>query len=267
MSYSEEDDFREKDNIVAAIRHWMDHASIDPQHVRALEIGGSGGLLAGLLAQEVDHVTCTDVVNWNSLYDGCFPKLLKDKFERNGRAFEYSNIEFLFGDAQNLVYRDNLFDLVFSLNAFEHIPSPIVALREIMRVTRPSGLIYLTFDPVWTADSGSHFLHYIQEPWGHLIHDDAQIASIMTRNGASANEVESYLNDMNRLPVSYYRDNFLNVISENGGSILYSNSWSGTTDPSYADHPNLVRASEKMEMVTEDLLVRGFCFVIKKGYL
>lgn len=265
MSYSEADDFIEKENTLAAIRHWLGVVAIPAQGLRALEIGGSGGMLAGLLAKDAAHVTCTDVVDWNSRYDGCFPKLLKDKFERNGKPFSYSNIEFVYGDAQNLVYRDDLFDLVFSLNVFEHIPSPVAALREAIRVARPGGLIYLNFDPVWTADSGSHFLHRIDEPWAHLLKTDAEIAQIMERNGASPEEIMSFRNDMNRLPAAYYRDNFPQVVAETGAKLLYQTSWSGTTDPAFERHPNLALASTAIGSPLPDLLVRGYCFVIQKG--
>lgn len=265
MTYVEMDDFTEKEQVVTAIKYWLNEAGVALRGARALEIGGSGGLLAGLIARDVEHVTCTDVVDWNGQYDGCFPKLLKEKFERNGRLFNYGAVEFVFGDAQNLVYRDNLFDFVFSLNVFEHVPSPVAALKEAIRVTRPGGVIYLSFDPVWTADSGSHFLHRIGEPWAHLVKDDGEISAAMARGGASPDEIQSYRRDMNRLPVAYYRDNFPQVVEDQGARLLHQASWSGTADPSYVSHPNLVAAAALLGASTDDLLVRGFSFVIQKG--
>ena len=264
MSYSELDDFLEKDTIVDAIQHWLNELQLDASQVRALEIGGSGGLLAGLLANRFAHIICTDIVDWNTAYDGVFPSLLKQKFERNGRALDYAKIEFAYADAQNLRYKDNAFDVVFSLNTFEHIPSPTLALREIIRVTRPGGLIYLSFDPVWTADSGSHFLHHIGEPWAHLLHEDDYIATMMARGGASEAEIASYRNDMNRLPASYYRDNVVRWAQECGASVIYQNSWSGVVDQAHADHPNLELVSQLHQIPREELMIRGFCFVFKK---
>lgn len=264
MSYSELDDFLEKDNIVRAIEHWLNELQIDATMARALEIGGSGGLLAGMLTERFAHVICTDVVDWNSRYDGVFPQLLKQKFERNGRAFDYSRIEFAFGDAQNLVYKDNAFDVVFSLNTFEHIPEPAEALREVIRVTRPGGLIYLSFDPVWTADSGSHFLHHIGEPWAHLLHGDDYIAMMMSRSGATESEILSYRNDMNRLSASFYRSTMVKLAKECGASVVYENTWSGVVDEAHMIHPNLDLAAHQLDVSRDELLVRGFCFVFKK---
>lgn len=70
-----------------------------------------------------------------------------------------AKIEFHAVDTTNMIYHDGLFDLVVSFNAMEHIPDPEAALRKMIRVTRPGGLIYITFDPMWTSDSGSHFYH------------------------------------------------------------------------------------------------------------
>ena len=208
---------------------------------------------------------CTDVADWNERHDGQFAHLLKDKFNRNARPFDYGKIEFAYGDAQDLIYKDNAFDLVFSLNTFEHIPSPAAALREALRVTRPGGLIYLSFDPVWTADSGSHFLHYIGAPWAHLLQGDDYIVKVMARNGASQSEIDSYLNDMNRLPASFYQNNMVALAEGLGATTIYQNSWSGTVDTSHDSHPNLDLAVQLLGVPKEELMIRGFCFVFTKG--
>ena len=49
------------------------------------------------------------------------------------------NCSFFTMDAQQLLFRDGLFDFVFSLNAFEHIPNLDSRLQEISRVLKPGG--------------------------------------------------------------------------------------------------------------------------------
>ena len=264
MSYSEEMDFQEKEATVNAIRSCLGAKTEMLRCARALEVGGSGGILAGLLSNEVSHVISTDIDDISVKYDGQFPHLLKAKFQRNGRFVDLGKLEFLWADAQTLPFRDGLFQFVFSLNAFEHIPDPLAALSEAIRVTSPGGLIYIRFDPVWTADSGSHFLHRIGAPWEHLISSDAEVGAIMADNGASDDEIYSYKNHMNRLPASFYRDNFPSVVRRSGATILHHESYAGCVDGSHLKHPNLAIAAEQLNCDISDLLVRSFEFLIQR---
>lgn len=264
QGYSEEADFAEKERVLADIEHWLPVGNHKTGEVRALEIGGAGALLSGLFASRQGHVICTDVADWNSQYSGEFLKLVSEKFQRNHRAFDISKLQLLMADAQDLCFRDGYFDVVFSLNAFEHIPDPLVALAEAIRVTRSGGLIYISFDPVWTADSGSHFLHRISEPWAHLLTSDREMATIMSTNGASSDEIDSYFHHMNRLGAAFYRDNFPEVIAQCGAKIIHQQSWSGVVEPDHLHHENLATAAHRMEAPVEDLLVRGFQFVMIK---
>lgn len=263
MTYNESGDFDEKRKFMADLLQMLAMQDIDPSAWRSLEVGGEGGILAGLMAREVSQVISTDIVPVQEVHDGAFSAMLADKFRRNGEDFPLSKVEFLRADAQCLPFREDWFDFCFSQNAFEHIPDPEMALREAARVTRPGGYIYLMFDPLWTADSGSHFLHRIGEPWLHLLADDEQIAERMRSNGGDESEIESYRNHMNRRPISYYREMFPRVFDELGARILIHHEWSGCVDQSYGDHPNLGAASEKLGIAKEDLLVRGLRYLIQ----
>lgn len=265
VEYSEALDFAEKIEALNEISAWL--APIDQfgTEFKALEIGGSGGILAGLFASRHGPVTCTDIVDWDSKYDGMALKLLRDKFSRNGHELPIDRMKYIPADAQELLFRDAWFDVVFSLNVFEHIPDPALAVREVVRVTKTGGLIYLRFDPVWTADSGSHFIHRIGEPWAHLLYDDDQIAERMRLNGASEDEVIAYRQDMNRLPAAYYGKEFLAIADELNCEVLDYSSWSGVADDSYLNHPYLAAAAESLQIPSSDLLIRGFRFVLRKN--
>lgn len=53
-------------------------------------------------------------------------------------------VTFLQGDAQNLPFADDSFDLVISCETIEHVPDAPKALREMRRVSRPGGKLFLT---------------------------------------------------------------------------------------------------------------------------
>ena len=260
--YSESNDFSEKDAIFSEMvklvslfsgKKWSDLI----ERGFALEIGGSGGLLAGIVSETARRVICTDVVDTQMQYGGEFPKLLKEKFKRNGRDLNLEKIEFQVGDAQSLNYRDNLFDIVFSQNAFEHIPNPKAAICEALRVLKPGGILYVTFDPVWTADSGSHFLEFVKEPWLHLLLTDDEFCRRMAQNGAQEWQLASYRSDMNRLPCSFYRQE-LPLLLKSLATKFEFEEWSGCVDNSYLGHANLEKSARKLNCHPNDLLIRGF---------
>lgn len=263
MSYAEQVDFDDKRKCIDDFFDILRPFDRDTSEWRALEVGGEDGMLAGLMAEHVAHVTGTDIVNFELTYRGNWLPLLRRKFLRNGEVLPLNKVEFLKADAQQLPFRGDWFDFCFSNNAFEHIPDPEKALREIVRVTRSGGLIYLMFDPLWTADSGSHFLHYIGEPWVHLIENDEQIADRMAAAGASENEIGSYRNHMNRLPVAYYREMFTRVCSELDVKILIRHEWSGCVEENFAKHPNLNAAASALGVSRDELLVRGLRFLLE----
>lgn len=262
-NYTESPDFAEKRKYIDDFFDMLQPFDRDARTWRTLEVGGEGGILGGLMAARVAHLISTDIVNSQSFYNGELVSLLKEKFARNEEKLPLDKLEFLTADAQNLPFRDDWFDFCFSQNAFEHIPDPEQALREIVRVTRPSGLIYLMFDPLWTADSGSHFLHFIGEPWAHLIETDEQIAQRMRVAGATSPEIDSYRTHMNRRSVNYYREMFTQVTDELGVKILIRHEWSACVDPAFVDHPNLISAATAHGLPTEDLLVRGQRFLLE----
>jgi len=50
-------------------------------------------------------------------------------------------VEFVRGDAENLPYADETFDAVWSSGSIEYWPSPVEALAEARRVTKPGGRV------------------------------------------------------------------------------------------------------------------------------
>jgi 2-polyprenyl-3-methyl-5-hydroxy-6-metoxy-1,4-benzoquinol methylase len=57
------------------------------------------------------------------------------------------------------------FDVVLSLNAFEHFPEPEKNLAEMVSALKPGGKIMLTFGPPWFAPYGPHMYFMTLLPW------------------------------------------------------------------------------------------------------
>lgn len=271
MTYSAESDFREKtefiDGMVSCIEATMGASasfSGEASSWNVLELGGSGGILAGMLSGQFKRVICIDIKDQHKQYAGEFGSLLKGKFRSAGRDFDLGKVEFQMASAMDLPYKDALFDCVYSCNAFEHIPGPIVALREALRVVKPGGFIYLSFGPIWTAYSGSHFIHLISEPWRHLLVSQAQYCQDLLDAGGTREQVSDFVYGLNRKPASLYRDRFPKELQDEGVAEFKMFSWEDKEEPHHQNHPNKMRAAQALDIAPDDLLIHGFSFVIKR---
>jgi SAM-dependent methyltransferase len=79
-----------------------------------------------------------------------------------GKSFAESgnlqNIEWRVADIQALPWPDNSFDTAISCETIEHVPSPRTAVRELARVLRPGGKLFLTV-PNYFSMLGVHRLY------------------------------------------------------------------------------------------------------------
>lgn len=67
------------------------------------------------------------------------------------------------GSALDLPVRDEAVDVCFSSNVLEHVPDPWRMAAEMVRVTRPGGVVYLAFTN-WLSPWGGHET----SPWHYL---------------------------------------------------------------------------------------------------
>lgn len=68
------------------------------------------------------------------------------------------------GDGTRMPFADGTFDVVYSSNVAEHVPDPEALAEEMLRVTRPGGLVVLSYT-VWLGPFGGHetglWQHYV----------------------------------------------------------------------------------------------------------
>jgi len=67
---------------------------------------------------------------------------------------------FIYGDALALPFAGDSFPLVFCASLIEHIAQPRELLREIRRILRPGGVVYLSFPPFYSPVGGHQFKPY-----------------------------------------------------------------------------------------------------------
>jgi SAM-dependent methyltransferase len=74
--------------------------------------------------------------------------------------------------AEEINFADASFDVVYALAVFQHLAHPEEVIRQMVRVLRPGGLLYLDFI-LYTSQTGSHDLRLLESPpsvplWAHL---------------------------------------------------------------------------------------------------
>lgn len=81
------------------------------------------------------------------------------------------------GDALRLPFADGSVDVVFSSNMWEHVPDPEAVADELLRVTRPGGVLFLSYTN-WLSPWGGHET----SPW-HWLGGERAIARYERTHG------------------------------------------------------------------------------------
>ncbi|MBO1855154.1 class I SAM-dependent methyltransferase [Burkholderia cenocepacia] len=262
--YNEGRDFEEhRFQVQEALRVLEQSGYVPSNRHSVLDIGGGQGMHAGFLSESFAKVVCADIIDYTSLYSGEFYSLILAKYSRNGLALDGRKLQFVTSDAMNLIFRDNWFDCCVSFNAFEHIPDPGKALAEIIRVTKKGALSYITFDPIWTCDTGGHFFHRVPQPWAHLLMSDEQYVQHMLQAGADKDEIGDYCHAMNRWRYSRFLDAFEKMVAKKRMEIVFHDEYSAVADESHKSHVNFEAALEKGYSCNE-LMLRRIRWVVRK---
>jgi 2-polyprenyl-3-methyl-5-hydroxy-6-metoxy-1,4-benzoquinol methylase len=103
------------------------------QGKRVLEVACGRGGFAKLLASRGAVVSGADFSE----------TALRIAWKRHRRE-QHGYLDLTQADAEKLPYADGSFDTIISCETIEHLPDPLSALREMARVCRPGGFLYLT---------------------------------------------------------------------------------------------------------------------------
>lgn len=261
MVYSESADIAQHRTEFDQLRDVIDALGLSVSgYCRGIDIGGGLGMHAPWLLEMCERLFVTDVVPYSALHEGALFRLIVEKFARNSTPFAYQKVEFHQVDAQDLMYKDGYFDLVYSINAMEHIPDPRKAMAEIMRVTQPNGLVVLQFDPLWNSAFGHHLWHLGLEPWAHLLDTEAAFIERIGAAGGKPEDIEVYLGGTNRRPYSCYRE-IIDSLGTEHFKFKHVDWWAKDVgEEAQSSHPNYARCL-KAGFGREELLTRGMRFI------
>lgn len=98
--------------------------------MKVLDAGCGEGTLSIMMAKKGAFVTGCDISKPNI-----------DNAVTHAKKNNLSNINFVLGDAENLPFSDNEFDLVVSSHVLEHLPDFDKGLKEVMRVSKKRAVV------------------------------------------------------------------------------------------------------------------------------
>lgn len=110
-----------------------------------LDVGG-GSSFSYYMAEQVKEVYVLDI-----------DQKVGDELEQIKECTRrFKNMQFQLGDARNLPFADNLFDVTTCISVLEHMDDKnlILALSEMMRVTKPTGVVIVTLDVQLDGSAG-----------------------------------------------------------------------------------------------------------------
>lgn len=116
---------RKAKTMVAVLEDYLKQPLSD---CRLLNVGGSAGIIDNFLADHFSSVIGVDIDK---------PAVMH---ARNNYAKQ--NLEFQIGDALNMAFPDNVFDVVICSQVYEHVIDAQQMMDEIFRVLVPGGVCY-----------------------------------------------------------------------------------------------------------------------------
>jgi len=123
--------------------HWLNYFLFEPSHRllvkelasvppgRVLDVGCGTGELANRLARRGWQVIGLDL---------CGPMLHRARFKLNGYA---GSVRLTVADSEHVPFADAAFDVVTCANSFHHYPHQEAVIRELRRVLKPGGELFL----------------------------------------------------------------------------------------------------------------------------
>jgi SAM-dependent methyltransferase len=136
---------------------------------RALDFGcGDGAMALGVASRTDAQIDGVDLYeSFNALPSLCKKNLGRDALPANLALHRVD-------EGRPLPFRAGSFDLSYSWSVFEHLPDPRSVLEELHRVTARGGLLFIQIEPLFHGPFGSHLRRLIDEPWAHLLEDEAE---------------------------------------------------------------------------------------------
>lgn len=152
--YNREGRERKAKTMIAVLREFFQE---NLSAFSLLDVGSSTGIVANYLSEYFGKVTGVDID--------------REAIEFAKQSFQKSNLDFVIGDAMNLSFQDEEFNVVICSHIYEHVPDAITLMAEIHRVLKVRGVCYFAAGNRLNINESHYelpFLSVIPRPLAHL---------------------------------------------------------------------------------------------------
>lgn len=137
-----------------------------------------------------------------------------DVTDEIGAAYSHPLVRYHRGSIEGCSLETAQFDVAFSVATMEHVGNIESAYREMIRLVRPGGTVYVLAAPLWNSRRGHHLDCLHSFPWIHLRYTPAKLAQFgdelgIMHNGKPLRDAVDWLftsNYFNRAPCRRYRE-------------------------------------------------------------
>ncbi|QIG44801.1 class I SAM-dependent methyltransferase [Nocardioides anomalus] len=165
---------------------WHDHFESAADQALS-ELHGSGVATAG---RELLDVGCGDgIITLGLVRRGDFARVVGMDIVPTDQAFleaqarhhgvrpveTTDSLSFVQSAPDTAPFPDGSFDLATAWSVFEHVTEPRPLLRDVHRVLRPGGVLFIQVWPLWYSEHGSHLWPFFDETFVHLTRSPAEI--------------------------------------------------------------------------------------------
>lgn len=122
-----------------------------------LDVGASTGIIDNILSKKFKKVVGTDID--------------EEAINYAKRTFKRKKLEFRIGDAMNLMFKNNSFDVVICTQVYEHVSNQNKLFSEVYRVLKPGGVCYLAALNklrIWEPHYNLPFLSWLPKNFANL---------------------------------------------------------------------------------------------------
>ena len=165
----------------------------DMEKPKILEVGCSTGYITRYVAQKFDcEIIGVDL-----------SKLLLDIAEEESRKSKLNNINFKYGNVENLPFSDNAFDIVYGEAITALVPDPVKVLNGYNRVLKPGGKI-ATLDLFMKESLSDKLVEETNEMMSNVLGTKVKIRNfqewqqIFKESGFSSIKIYDYYEDLFR---------------------------------------------------------------------
>jgi SAM-dependent methyltransferase len=206
---------------------------VDFSNANVLEIGGSAipeyfikdilNVKNWVSVDIIDHLAGSYQIEKNPKH---YTDIGISELTSMGRDFK-SSYEIYNGFAENIPNcRDGVFDIVVSINAFEHIHKLKEVLAKAKDLLKPSGVLISQFGPIWSGINGSHFwinndLNFMNVGfvpiYSHILLEPEELADYLFRKGIDKKIIDEITHQ-------HYKSDFINRLFFEDYELVLKNS-------------------------------------------